>query len=223
MSSIVDLARRPRVFFRRATERPSLFAPVLIAGALGATAVAKLLALLGTLGGVAGGFEGNQLVYALGRANVSAPQDLVLASFLVLVMFVLGWALAAVLIYVAARYFEPDGSFRALLVCVGWGQLPVLVPALLSTVYVFVVAAGAPDLTTEAAASEWVESTFVNTPFQLLTGVLDPLFAAWVAYLWYLAAEQALGLSRRQALVCVAIPAGAQILNAVGGVFTVTG
>lgn len=218
-----DLVRRPSQFFASSSPRPSLLGPALIAIALGMTAVVRLLALLTVLGDVADGFQGTPLIYAIGQFNVSAPRDLVAASLVVFLLFFLGWVLAAGVIYAVSRYFDPDGSFRDLFALVGWGQFPILIPALLSTSYILYASAQAPEITSEAAAMEWAETWFLDSPAGQLTNYVDPIFAVWSSYLWLLAAEAALGLTRRQALVCIALPAGLQILNSIGGFFTITG
>lgn len=218
-----DLVRRPSTFFADAPESPPLVGPALVALAIGLSGVVRLLLLLEVLGDVAPGFSGDPLVYAVGQLAVAAPQSLVLASVLTLVLFLVGWVIAAGVVYLVSLYFEPEGSFRRLLAFVGWGQFPTLVPAVAATVYIAWAVLTGPDIATEAAAESWIRSTFVENPVQSAIELAGFPFAVWSAYLWLLAAEHGLGLSRRRALVCVALPVLVLVGNSIGGFVTLTG
>ena len=146
-----------------------------------------------------------------------------LASVLTLVFFGIGWVLAAGLVYLVSRYFGPNGSFRRLLAFVGWGEAPTLVPAVAATAYIAWAVFTVPDIATEAAAESWIRSTFVENRALTAIDYAGFPFAVWSVYLWLLAAEHGLDISRRQVLVCIAVPALALVGNSVGGFVTITG
>lgn len=210
----------PDRFFADGDERPSLVGPALVAGVLGGALVVQLLILVELLGGVTDQFQGSGLVYAVGELAVEAPEDLAAVAGFLAVMFAVGWVLSAAIIYAVSRYFDPDGSFRRLLAYVGWGQVPTLGPVTLSTAFIVYAAATAPDLTSQAAAETWAQSEFVENSARLALEAVKPVFAVWTAYLWLVATEHALGLTRRQALVCVALPATVVILESLGGILS---
>lgn len=217
-----DLVRRPATFFAEGSSRPSLVGPTLVALAIGFSGVVRLLMILDLLGGVVPGFSGTPLVYAIGQLAVSAPQSLVLASVLTLSFSFLGWLLVAVVVYVVSLYFGPEGSLRRLVAFLGWGQVPTLVAASAATLYFLWAFLTAPEITTQAGASEWLRSMFMNNPVRNAIDLAAVPIAVWTAYLWLLAAEHGLELSRRRALVCVALPALVLLVNSAGGFVSIT-
>lgn len=214
--ALADLLRRPKAFFDRAASDPSLRGPLALALALGLLGVLRVLVFYEVLRGVGAVFGGGPLVYAVGRLEVSAPLELGVAAVLATGLFALGWLLITVVIYVVSRYFHDGGGFRDLLVLVGWGQIPSLVPAVLSTLFVVSVTLQAPEITTEAAARQWARTAMRGHPIRQLVALTKPLVAVWTGYLWLLGTERALGLSRRQALACVVLPAGLLLVNGLG-------
>lgn len=216
MARLGTLLRDPDSFFATVRGTPSPAGPVAVAAALGATVLVRLLALVWVLGDAIEQFESAELVYAVGGQAVGAPRDLAFGALLASLLFLLGWALATAVIYLVSLRFGAAGSFRDLFALVGWGQVPSLLPAALSTAYILFVAAGAPTLTTQAAAEAWMESQLGGSAFLRALEYAAPVFALWTGYLWLLAAEHGRDLTRRQALVCVALPAGALLFNSLG-------
>lgn len=215
--TVLDLLVRPATFFGEGADRPSLVGPALVAGALGATLVGRLLILLDFVGDHVDVFEGSSVTYAVGELAVAARRELLAAALFLAGLFFVAWVLTAGIIFVVSRVFDTGGSFRRLLAYVGWGQVPTLFSALLSGAYLAYAIATAPELTSTAAADAWGRATFQESPVRQALELLDPVFAFWTAYLWLLATEHALDLTRRKALVCVTLPAGVVVLEAVSG------
>ncbi|MFC7195947.1 hypothetical protein ACFQL4_17115 [Halosimplex aquaticum] len=103
-----------------------------------------------------------------------------------------------------------------MLAFVGWTLAPTLIPAAASAVAMTAIFLDAPTFASEAALNQWVRSTVVDHPARVAVDFARPLFTLWVVYLWTLAAEYGRDLTQRQALLCIALPGGIAVLNAVG-------
>lgn len=139
----------------------------------------------------------------------------------VLLAPVVGWLLTAGLAYAVSKLFDPAPALRRFLALVGWGHLPLVIPAVAIVTHLGVVLARAPRLSTRLAAEIWVRNVIMTSPVRLAIELVGPVFAIWAVTLWLLAAEEALDLSRRRAVLCVALPGLITLLDSVGGAVSV--
>jgi hypothetical protein len=219
--SMVDLVRRPSAFFAAVDRRPSLVGPALVAAVVGATGIVRLLVTVRAFGDVLGAFSGNPVVYAVGGATVSAPGRLVAAALGTVANYAVGWVLAALVVYAVGRYFGAVSSARRVLALVGWGMVPMVAAAIVTSAVIVSLVLSAPDLTSEAAVESWARSEFRTDPVRQAGQLVSAACAFWTAGLWYLGARHGLALSVRRAVACVALPAGLMVLSGVAAVASV--
>lgn len=127
----------------------------------------------------------------------------------------ISWLLYAVAFQVITYFFGGEGEFRDTFALTGWGFVPRVLAAILSlvtTVYVIQALQVSGD---PAAFATFNQRLTQHTFYQAVTGV-SILFTLWSAYIWVPAVQRARNVTRRQAIVTVAIPVLFGILLAVG-------
>lgn len=221
--SLRTLVTDPGAFFAARRDDYSLVGPTAVITGHALLALAVTVVVLRAVGDLVTAADAASIVYASGGQRVSAPRDIVLALWGTAVLYFAGWVAVAVVAYLVSLYFDGEGSFRRLLAFVGWTFVPTLVPTALRTAVVAAVFLDAPEFATEAALQEWARSELVGHPARFAAVAIRPLFTLWMVYLWILAAESARELTRRQALVAVALPGALASLNAVGTLATAAG
>ncbi|QLH84129.1 YIP1 family protein [Halosimplex pelagicum] len=221
--SLRTLVTDPDGFFAARRDDYSLAGPAAVVVAHALLALAGTVVILQAVGDVVTAADAASIVYASGGQRVSAPRDIVLALWATGGLYFAGWIAVAVVAYLVSLYFDGDGSFRRLLAFVGWTFVPTLAPTAVRAVVIAAMFLEAPDFATEAALQEWAQSELTDHPARFAAIAVRPLFTLWMVYLWVLAAEHARELTRRQALVVVALPAAFATLNAVGTLATAAG
>ncbi|WP_123537572.1 YIP1 family protein [Halosimplex salinum] len=210
------LVTDPRTFFDRRQDDYSLVGPALVVSAHALLALLTTVVLLRSVGDVITGIEAEQIVYAAGSQRISAPRQIVLALWGTGVLYFVLWVVVSLVTYLVSRYYDGTGSFRRVLAFVGWTLVPTLVPMLATSVVMIALFLDAPTFESEAAVEQWARANVVGNPVRVALQALRPLFTLWMVYLWVLAAEYSRELTRRQALVCVALPGAIAGLNALG-------
>jgi hypothetical protein len=213
MARRLDVITSPRQFFEAGSDDPSLAGPALVVLGHAFAGLGLLLSLVPVLAAVFEDASTEALAYTVGTQTVSAPRELVMATVLPFVVLVILWALTAGFTYVVSKRYDGTGSFRRLLMFMGWGFLPPLIPTLVEALVVAGLFASAPDLATEEAIREWVEANVIRAPSVRLIGLVTPLFTLWGTYLWLIAAEYGRDLSRRHALISISLPAAVALAN----------
>jgi len=221
--SLRTLVTDPRAFFAARQDDDSLVGPAAVVVAHTLLALAATVVILRTVGGVVTPADAGAIVYAAGEQRVSAPRDIVLSLWATGALYFANWLAVAVVAYLVSLYYDGDGSFRRLLALVGWTFVPTLAPTALRTVVIAAMFLDTPEFATEAALQEWVRSELVDHPARFAAIAVRPLFTLWMVSLWVLAVEYGRDLTRRQALVAVALPAALASLNAVGTLATAAG
>ncbi|ELZ24821.1 hypothetical protein C475_11310 [Halosimplex carlsbadense 2-9-1] len=221
--SLRTLVTDPRAFFAARQDDYSLVGPAAVVAGHALLALTATVVVLRAVGGVVTPADAGAIVYASGGQRVSAPQDIVLALWATGALYFALWVAVAVVAYLVSLYFDGEGSFRRLLAFVGWTLVPTLAPTAVRTAVIAAMFLDAPEFATEAALQEWAQSELTDRPARFAALAVRPLFTLWMVYLWVLAAEYALELTRRQALVTVALPGTLATLNAVGTLATAAG
>ena len=211
--SLRRLVTDPRGFYAERADDPSLRGPLVVVTLHAAVVLVVAVVALTVFTDLIREIASGRLVYEAGDQRVSAPSELVFSLVATAVLFYAVWLVASAVVYAVSAYFDGDGSFRRVLALVGWGLAPTLVPAVLANGVLVALLLGAPTFETEAAAEQWVRANVGgNVAFEAVQ-FARPVFTLWMAYLWVLAAEYGRDVPRRQAVVCVALPAALSVLN----------
>jgi|GEM_PF-3596774 len=218
--SLRTLVVDPDAFFADRQDDYSLAGPAAVVVAHALLALAATVVILRAVGDVVTPADAGAIVYASGGQRVSAPQDIVLALWATGALYFALWVAVAVVAYLVSLYFDGEGSFRRLLAFVGWTLVPTLVPMVARTAVMIAIFLDAPDFATEAALQEWARSEIAGHQARIGVIAVRPFFSLWMVYLWVLAAQYGRELTRRQALVAVALPGALATLNAVGAIAT---
>jgi hypothetical protein len=221
--SLRTLVTDPEAFFAARRDDYSLVGPTAVVVGHALLALAVTAVVLQAVGDVLTPADAGAIVYASGEQRVSAPRQIVLSLWATGALYFAGWIAVAVVAYLGSLYFDGEGSFRRLLAFVGWTFVPTLVPTAVRTVVITAMFLDAPEFATEAALQEWARSELADRPARFAVIAVRPLFTLWMVSLWVLAAEYGRELTRRQALVAVALPVALATLNAVGTLATAAG
>ncbi|WP_135362962.1 YIP1 family protein [Halosimplex halophilum] len=221
--SLRTLVTDPGAFFAARQDDYSLAGPAAVVVAHALLALAGTVVVLQAVGDVVTAADAARVVYAAGSQRVSAPRDIVLAVWATGGLYFALWLAVAAVAYLVSLYFDGAGSFRRLLAFVGWTLVPTLVPTALRAVVMAAVFLGAPEFATEAALREWVRAEVVDNPAYVAASAVRPVFTLWMVYLWVLAAQYGRELSRRGAVVAVALPGVLASINAVGTLAVLAG
>jgi hypothetical protein len=185
--------------------------------------LAAAAVILRASGGALDGLGTESIVYASGAQRVSAPRRLVLGLWGTGALYFAVWLVVAAVAYLVSRRYDGEGPFRRILAFVGWTLAPTLVPAVATSLLMAMFFLDAPAFESEAALRTWVQSNVAGNPLRVAVEAVRPLFTLWMVYLWVLAAEYGRNLTRRQALVAVALPGAVAALNALGSLAAVVG
>ncbi|MFB6140432.1 MAG: YIP1 family protein [Halosimplex sp.] len=210
------LVTDPRAFFAGRRREYSLRGPVAVVAAHTLLALATTVVVLRAVGDLLPGLDAGAIVYAAGNQRVSAPRKVVLALWATGALYVALWLTVTAVAYLVSLYFDGRGSVRRLLAFVGWTMAPTLVPAVARAAVVIWVFLHAPDFATEAALRSWVRTELAGRPLRVAASAVRPLFTLWMVYLWVLAVEYGRDLTRRRAIVAVALPGALAAVNALG-------
>lgn len=221
--SLRTLVTDPGAFFAARQDDYSLAGPTAVVVAHALLALAGTVVVLRAVGDVVAAADAARIVYAAGDQRVAAPRGIVLSLWATGGLYFALWVAVAVVAYLVSLYFDGEGSFRRLLAFVGWTLVPTLVPTALRAVILAGVFLDAPEFATEAALREWVRAEVVGHPTRMAAAAVRPLFTLWMVSLWVLAAQYGRELSRRAALVAVALPGALASLNAVGTLAVLAG
>ena len=221
--SLWTLVTDPRAFFAARQGEHSLRGPTAVVVAHTLLALVGSVVILRAVGDVVTPTDAASIVYASGGQRVSAPLEIVLALWSTGALYFALWVAVTVVVYLVSLYFDGEGSFRRLLAFVGWTLVPSRVPATLRVIVIAATFLDAPEFATETALREWTRTELLNRPARFAAVTVRPLFTLWMVYLWVLAARYGRELTRRQALVAVALPGALASLNAVGTLATAAG
>lgn len=133
------------------------------------------------------------------------------------------WLLYAGAFQVLTYFFDGEGEFRDTFALTGWGFVPRLL-AVFANAVAMVYLTRTLDPPADLADFAAYQSQVSGHPLSLAASALGLLVTLWSAYVWVAAVRHARAVTRRQALVSVAVPvalgllvgAAALALNATG-------
>lgn len=193
---VVAALTRPDSFFAERAEDPSLLYPAVVVAVVGLLSVlASVPVFLALREGIP---EGAGPFLAVGAA--------VGVAFAFVGPFVV-WLLFAAAFHAISAVFDGEGRFRKTFVLAGWGFLPRVFASALSLVATLVVLRGRsyPPLTDPQAIQAFARSLQADPLLRAVTAV-GILLTLWSGYIWLYAVANARDLTRRQALLTVALP-----------------
>jgi hypothetical protein len=213
---VSTLLTDPRSFFAARRDDPSLRGPTLVVATHALTSLATAAVLLSAFTDFPGAIDTRSLVYVAGAQRVSAPQELVLSLAMTGVLSFALWVVVAAIVYGVSAYFDGSGAFRRVLAFVGWGLVPTLIPTVAANALTASLFLGAPTFESPAVVESWALANVQGHPLRRVIELVRPVFTLWMLSLWILAAECARDLTRRQAVVAVALPGVVALVNVVG-------
>lgn len=204
--SLITLLTKPDVFFRDFNAEPeNLAIPalfVLTGGLIGAIGAYLIAGLTGKM--MSSLMPGMESI-----SGIIAVLSAIIGSFIF-------WAVIAGVFYVVSSSFKGTGTFNRCLEVVGYGFLPQIFSALITTVVTIIIvpSISVPSLSKSALedpqALQAAITTFMHDPAMMLvrqvTAVVSIVFILWSGYIWMHGMKEARGLSLRDAELCVGIP-----------------
>lgn len=198
---VVAALTSPDSFFAERDEDPSLLYPAVIVAVVGLLSVLAVVPVfLALTRGVPSGAEPFLVVGAvIGIASA------LVGSFVM-------WLLYAAAFHAISAVFDGEGRFRKTFVLTGWGFLPRVFASALSVAATLVVFRGRsfPPLSDPQAVRAFTRSLRSDPLLQLVAAV-GALLTLWSGYIWLYAVAHSRDLTRRQALLTVALPVLASI------------
>jgi hypothetical protein len=210
--SFFEVLIKPGEFFKAASaETESFKIPGLILLALGIVSAINAY-LIGGLTGkmMAGLMPGMESIIAIST---------IIGAFLGIFVF---WVVWAGVFYLVSSLFKGQGTFKRSLEFVGYGYLPQIFGAILTSIVVlqYIPRVIVPRITSAATQDpqmiqEAVKS-LMHDPAMMemtqITTIISIVFFLWSANIWIFGMQNARNLSSRDAALCVSVPVVAYIL-----------
>ena len=196
MGETRDVLANPRSFFENEIEEPSVRTPVLIVASLAVLGVLSAIVTYVELIGVMTG-EARTVFAILQMFNVIVAA---VAPFFI-------WILYAGVFYVMSIPLGGEGSFRNVILLSAWGFIPRIAEGLL-TLVATIVALQLLEFNTVATQEEFsqvIQEIGFHTAALTANAIGIGLLLV-SAYIWVGAMETARNLTRRNAVITVAVP-----------------
>jgi hypothetical protein len=210
--SFFEVLIKPGEFFKAAiAEKESFKIPGLILLALGIVSAVNAY-LIGGLTGkmMAGLVPGMESIIAIST---------IIGAFLGIFVF---WVVWAGVFYLVSLVFKGQGTFKRSLEFVGYGYLPQIFGAILTSIIAlqYIPRVIVPHITSAATQDpqmiqEAVKSLMHDPAMMEMTQItllISIVFLLWSANIWISAIQHSRDLSSRDAALCVGIPVVAYIL-----------
>jgi hypothetical protein len=210
--SFFEVLIKPREFFKAAIdEKESFKIPGLILLVLGIVTAINAY-LIGGLTGkmMAGLIPGMESIIAIST---------IIGAFLGIFVF---WIVWAGVFYLVSLLFKGQGTFKRSLEFVGYGYLPQIFGAILTSIValLYIPRIIVPHITSTATQDpqliQEAVKTLMHDPAMLemtqITLLISIVFLLWSANIWISAIQHSRNLSSRDAALCVGIPIVAYIL-----------
>lgn len=207
-----DVLIKPGEFFKAAiTEKEDFKIPGLILLALGIVSAVNAY-LIGGLTGkmMAGLMPGMESIIAIST---------IIGAFLGIFVF---WVIWAGVFYLVSLLFKGQGSFKRSLEFLGYGYLPQIFGAILTSIVVlqYIPKVIVPRITAAAAQDPQMIQDAIKAlthdpamrEMTQITLIISIVFLLWSANIWIFGMKNARNLSSRDAALCVSIPVVAYIL-----------
>lgn len=216
MARGVDVLTDPGRFFAEAGDDPKARYPVLIVLAI--SVVGTL-----TVGFIITKFLGST---DFGGALAAIVSVLALIGQIIGNLFI--WFLYSAVMFAIASLLDGQGEFKETMVFVGWGFLPRIVGAVVSSIVSFVTLSDVepPNISGDNPAVVQQEVQRFATEaagggLGLVAALVGIAVLLWSAYIWLHAIEAEHELERDQALIAVGIPVGLALLWRLNGLLGV--
>lgn len=198
---VLNLLTDSAEFFERRATDPQLLPAALIILVVGAAnALGSISSLQATL---------SLLPQSIG--DVGPIIQAVVAVFVLVISFV-QWLLYTLLFFAAAKlFFDGSGSFQTTAALVGWGFAPLFISAVVNAAIVIYVYTGV-TFPSDPAQVQQIITSLQSNPLLLIGNLVGIACLLWSGYLWMLAIQYSQELSRRSALISVAVPVLATLL-----------
>ena len=210
--SFFEVLIKPGEFFKAAIdEKESFKIPGLILLVLGIVTAINAY-LIGGLTGkmMAGLMPGMESIIAIST---------IIGAFLGIFVF---WVVWAGVFYLVSLLFKGQGTFKRSLEFVGYGYLPQIFGAILTSIVVlqYIPRVIVPRITSAAAQDPQLIQdaikALMHDPAMMemtqITLLISIVFLLWSANIWIFGIQKARNLSTRDSALCVAIPVVAYIL-----------
>lgn len=194
--TIYAVLTRPNSFFDQRDANPSLLYPTVIVAVIGIlSAIASVPPFLALSRGLPA-----EVQPFLAVGAVIGFLSAIIGPFVV-------WLLYAIVFQILSYFFDGDGTFRETFILSGWGFLPQIIGSALSLVAtVLVLQTHSLPAEDGPQAMQAFEQQLRNDPLLSVVSVIGIGLTLWSGYIWLFAVKHACDLSRRHALITVAVP-----------------
>lgn len=199
---MLDVLFNPDGFFREKSEDPSLVPALVILVVVG------LVGVVGSLPSIQATTEALPP-----EAQSFAGITYVFAAVGGLVGTFVRWLLYAGAFHVvsAVLYDAEEGSLGDMLALTGWGFIPAIGAAIVSSIASYIVFSSVTFPSDPQAIAQFAQQ-LQNRPEFLVASLLGILFLLWQGLLWTFAVKHGRGLELREAAITVAIPVAIAVL-----------
>jgi hypothetical protein len=209
--SFFEVLIKPGEFFKAAiAEKESFKIPGLILLVLGIVSAINAYLIGGVTGKMmAGLMPGMESIIAIST---------IIGAFLGIFVF---WVVWAGVFYLVSIVFKGQGTFKRSLEFVGYGYLPQIFGAILTSIVVlqYIPKIIVPRITSAAQDPQLIQDAIkalMHDPAMMemtqITLLISIVFLLWSANIWIFGIQKARNLSTRDSALCVAIPVIGYIL-----------
>jgi hypothetical protein len=210
--SFFEVLIKPGEFFKGAiAEKESFKIPGLILLILGIVSAINAYLI--------GGLTGKLMAGLVPGMDSIIP---IFASSVPFLFIFVSWGVWTGVFYVVSLLFKGQGTFKRTLEFVGYGYLPQIFGAILTSIVVlqYIPRVIVPRITSAAAQDPQLIQDAIKTlmhdpamrEMTQITSIISIVFLLWSANIWIFGIQNARNLSTRNAALCVSIPVVAYIL-----------